>query len=144
MVEFPNDYRVAFIPLKSVVSTGTSTLDKGLIFSFLYDRSQVLYIDIACSRLRENKTGGNCGEQGLWSSLSLHFSFFPPPTFRVPFTLASSPLSESLEQANIGRERFRKVLTTGVKIAAYSFHTHYEMGSGPVAVFLIQNRRLKT
>ena len=27
------------------------------------------------------------------------FSFFPaPPTFRVPFSLASSPLSESLEQ----------------------------------------------
>ena len=55
MVEFPNDYRVAFIPLKSVVSTGTPTLDKGLIFSFLYDRSQVLYIDIACSRLRDSR-----------------------------------------------------------------------------------------
>ena len=96
------------------------------------------------TREHENKTGGNWGEQGLWSSLSLHFSFFPPPTFRVPFTLASSPLSESLEQANIGRERFRRGLTTGVKIAAYSFHTHYEMGSGPVAVFVIQDRRLKT
>ena len=96
------------------------------------------------TREHENKTGGNWGEQGLWSSLSLHFSFFAPPTFLVPFTLASSSLSESLEQANIGRERFRKVLTTGVKIAAYSFHTHYEMGSGPVAVFLIQDRRLKT
>ena len=98
------------------------------------------------TREHENKTGGNWGEQGLWSSLSPHFSFFPPPTsiFRVLFTLASSPLSESLGQANIGRERFRKVLTTGVKIAAYSFHTHYEMGSGPVAGFLIQDRRLKT
>ena len=87
------------------------------------------------TREHKNKTGGNWGEQGLWSSLSLHFSFFLPPNFRVPFTLASSPLSEGLEQANIGRERFRKVLTTGVKIAAYSFHTRYEMGSGPVAVF---------
>ena len=27
------------------------------------------------------------------------FVFFAPPTFRVPFTFASSPLSESLEQA---------------------------------------------
>ena len=113
-------------------------------------------MDIVCSRLRvvapaelkkreqENTAEGNWGEQGLWSSLSLHFSFFPPPTFRVPFTFASSPLSESLEQANINSERFRKVLTTGDKIAAYSFHTHYGMGSGPVAVFLIQDRVLKT
>ena len=69
------------------------------------------------------------GRAGAGSSLSLHFSFFPPTTFRVPFTFASSPLSESLEKAiNIGRERFRKVLTTGDKIAAYSFHTHYGMG----------------
>ena len=27
------------------------------------------------------------------------FAFFAPPTFRVPFTFASSPLSESVEQA---------------------------------------------
>ena len=27
------------------------------------------------------------------------FLFFTPPTFRVPFTFASSPLSESVEQA---------------------------------------------
>ena len=33
----------------------------------------------------ENKTEGNWGQQG--------------PTFRLPFTFASSPLSESLEQA---------------------------------------------
>ena len=39
----------------SLAITGTSTLDKGLIFSFLYDRGQVLYIDIACSRLRDSR-----------------------------------------------------------------------------------------
>ena len=44
----------------------------------------------------ENKTEGNWGEQAL--SLFL-FLFFASPTFRVPFTFASSPLPESLEQA---------------------------------------------
>ena len=63
---------------------------------------------VACSTLRDsrarwiekaehkNKTGGNWGEKGQF------FFFFPAPTnFRVPFTFASSPLSESLEQAII-------------------------------------------
>ena len=39
--EFPSDYRVAFIPLKPVASTGISTVGKGLIFSFFRDRGQV-------------------------------------------------------------------------------------------------------
>ena len=36
---------------------------------------------------------------------SFLFLFFAPPTFRVPFTFASSPLSEILEQATCGRRR---------------------------------------
>ena len=36
----------------------------------------------------------------ITGSLSLRFLFFAPPTFRVPFTFASSPLSESLAQAS--------------------------------------------
>ena len=36
----------------------------------------------------------------ITGSLSLRFLFFAPPTFHVPFTFASSPLSESLEQAS--------------------------------------------
>ena len=63
---------------------------------------------VACSRLRDSrargiektrtKTGGN---------------FFSPPRphFRAPFTFASSPLSESLEQASekgVGREKGKR------------------------------------
>ena len=63
-----------------------------------------MYLLIACSRLidsrvrwiekaqNENKTEGNWGEPA-------------PPTFRVPFSFASSPLSESLEQANLLSDR---------------------------------------
>ena len=36
----------------------------------------------------------------ITGSLSLRFLFFAPPTFHVPFTFASSPLSESLAQAS--------------------------------------------
>ena len=63
---------------------------------------------LACSRLRDSrargiekariikkKTGGNWGEGEAFL-----FLFFPPrPHFRAPYTFASSPLSESLEQA---------------------------------------------
>ena len=42
------------------------------------------------------------------------------------------------------RQRFHKVLTTGVKIAAYSFHNQYGMRSSPVAFFLILDREFKT
>ena len=68
--------------------------------------------DVACSRLRDcrargiekartrKKTGGNWGE-GEAASLSLPFPFHSPPRphFRASYTFASSPLSESLEQA---------------------------------------------
>ena len=38
----------------------------------------------------------------ITGSLFLSFSFFPPrPPFSIPFTFASSPLSESLEQATV-------------------------------------------
>ena len=51
-------------------------------------------------REHENKTGGNWGEKGRGSlSLPSFFLFPVPPPFRVPFTFASSPLSESLERA---------------------------------------------
>ena len=40
------------------------------------------------------------------------FPFFAPPTFRVPFTLASSPLSESPEQAR--RESMEELKSTSL------------------------------
>ena len=48
------------------------------------------------NREHENKTGGNWGEKGRLSPFL--FLFPAPPTFRVPLSLASSPLSENLEQ----------------------------------------------
>ena len=49
----------------------------------------------------ESKTGGNWGEKGRRLSLPSFFLFPAPPTFRVPFSFTSSPLSESLEQARL-------------------------------------------
>ena len=41
-------------------------------------------------------------KSSLFQTPSLPFFLFPaPPIFRVPFTLASSQLSESLEQATV-------------------------------------------
>ena len=56
------------------------------------------------ARTRKKKTGGNRGEgeaaEMITGSLSLPFPFFPLRLqFRAPYTFASSPLSESLEQA---------------------------------------------
>ena len=48
-------------------------------------------------REHENKTGGNWGEEVFF--LFSRLFFLAPPTFRVLFTFASSPLSDSLEQA---------------------------------------------
>ena len=39
-------------------------------------------------------------------SLPSFFLFSAPPTFRVPFSFASSPLSESLEQGNTHSDLF--------------------------------------
>ena len=49
----------------------------------------------------ENEMRGNWGKEGAAEPISSFlFPFFPtPPTFRVPFTFVSSPLSERLEQA---------------------------------------------
>ena len=42
------------------------------------------------------------------------FSFFPaPPTFRKPFTFASSSLSESLEQAKGEKESKASIILKG-------------------------------
>ena len=75
------------------------------------------HVQIACSRLRDSKargtekartrkkkTGGNWGEgeaaEMITGSLSLPFPFSPPrPHFCAPYTFASSPLFENLEQA---------------------------------------------
>ena len=60
------------------------------------------------ARTRKKKKREETGERGrrrkwlqvLYRSLSLPFPFFPPRFhFRAPYTFASSPLSESLEQA---------------------------------------------
>ena len=63
-------------------------------------------------REHKNKTRGNWGEEGRLSSLPLP-SFFPPPLdlfsqitrsyFRVPFTVVSSLLSESLDRDTLVR-----------------------------------------
>ena len=50
-------------------------------------------------RKNENKTVVNWGGKGRRTSLPSFFLFPAPPTFRVPFSFASSPVSESLEQA---------------------------------------------
>ena len=83
-----------------VVSPRSDRLEQATLLipeRLFFEVRQTLYI-LACCRLRdsrvrwkrkhENKAGGN------------FFLFSAPPTFRVPFSFASFPLSESLEQAN--------------------------------------------
>ena len=75
-------------------------------------------------RKHENKTGGNCERRGG----SLPFSFFldcktvgfflAPPTFRVPFSLASSPLPESLEQASACGEGWKTSSAKNASVGA--------------------------
>ena len=75
-------------------------------------------------REHENKTGGNWEEKGR-----LPFSFFPaPPTFRMPFTFASSPQSESLEQAILEADnvlRDLKVSEILVQVKAPEYYTEF-------------------
>ena len=62
----------------------------------------------------ENKRGGNWGEEGRRSLSLPSFFFFPvPPTFRKPFTFASSSLSESLEQAKGEEESKVSIILKG-------------------------------
>ena len=69
-----------------------------LACSRLWD-SRVRWIEKAC--WTQNKNGRKLGRGGARLSFTFYFLFFPAsPTFRVPFTFASSPLSESLEQAS--------------------------------------------
>ena len=62
-------------------------------------------------REHENKTGGIWEEKlrgRELGSLSLSFSFFlfpTPPLFRVPFTFASTPLSEAWDRLRFSRLR---------------------------------------
>ena len=58
-------------------------------------------------REHENKTGGIWEEKGQGTGLSLpSFFLFPaPPLFRVPFTFASSPLSEAWNRLRFSRLR---------------------------------------
>ena len=58
-------------------------------------------------REHENKTGGIWEEKGQGTGLSLPFFFlFPtPPLFRVPFTFASTPLSEAWDRLRFSRLR---------------------------------------
>ena len=57
-------------------------------------------VGIACSRLRDSRAGRIEKARIRKKNGRKLFLFFPPrPHFRTPYTLASSPLSESLEQA---------------------------------------------
>ena len=63
----------------------------------------------------ENKRGGNWGEEGGAEPISpFLFPFFPaPPTFYMPFTSASSPLSESLEETKGEEESKASIILKG-------------------------------
>ena len=57
-------------------------------------------VDIACSRLRDSRAGRiEKARIRKKNGRKLFLFFSPRPHFRTPYTLASSPLSESLEQA---------------------------------------------
>ena len=63
----------------------------------------------------ENEMGGNWGKEGAAEPIShFLFPFFPaPPTFRMPFTFVSSPLSERLEQAKGEEESKASIILKG-------------------------------
>ena len=61
-------------------------------------------IGIACSRLRDSRARGIEKARTKTGGNFLFLFFAPRPHFCAPYTFASSPLSESLEQATIGMD----------------------------------------
>ena len=65
----------------------------------------------------------------ITGSLPSFFLFFPaPPTFRMPFTLGSSPLSGTLEQARSDAKSHHCIISDGLAWFCWSYCAYYNSG----------------